>query len=266
MHPSPFLRKLVCPLAALVALSAPATLGAATLVDDQFADAGFTNGSDALDAAWSAVNTTLSVNTYNTSGNTSGGLINNVTSGFPMITGTFTNTTGLVVGESIRLQFDFRLTGPIANDGAGLRFGFGSSANVYSVTIGTGTASGFGIAQYSSTAVSGTSTGYTTTGSAISVNDTASHTFSLTVTRASATSLSFVASVDASTTTAVTSNSISNFTFSRIILGEGGTTNKFNIDNVLVTTSLIPEPSSIALLLGACALSTALLKRPKRRA
>lgn len=252
-------------MAALFVVSASASLGAATLVDDPFTDGGVTDGSDAQDAAWSAINTTLSVNTYNTSGNTTSGLINNVTSGFPMITGAFANSSALAIGESIQVSFDFRLTGPVANDGAGLRFGFGSSANVYAVTFGTGTTSGLGFAQYASTAISGTATTYTPTGTPWAVNDTASHAFSFTITRSSANSLSFLATVDANTATAVTSNSVSNFTFSRIVLGQGGTINKFNIDNVLVTTSSIPEPSSLALLMGAGVWSGVLLKRPRRR-
>ncbi len=252
-------------LAAFIALAATGALHAATLVNDQFIDAGFTNGTDAQDAGWNAVaNATPTIGAFNSSGNTSNALRLDTTATFSVTTGTFTNATPLSIGESITLSFDFRIIAPPVSDGAGLRFGLSSSANTYALTFGTGASSGAGLAQFGASTTSGTNTGYALTGSAFSINDTASHTFSLQITRTGSTSLSFVGTVDANTVSAVTSNSVSNFTFTNIVLGQGSAAfNDFNIDNVLVTTA-IPEPSSTALLLGAGVLSAVLMARPKR--
>ena len=249
-------------LAAFIALSATGALHAATLVDDQFIDNGVTNGTDAQDAGWTANNLGLSITPFNSTGNTSNALRLAPSTTFSIANGVF-SSSALAIGESITVSFDFRMTSTVVNNDAGLRFGLSSSANTYGATLGTGTTTGFGIAQYATNTLSG-GTGYTTTGAPIAINDNASHTFSFQITRTSGTSLSFLATVDSNTVSAVTSNSISNFTFTNIILGQGSTTHIFNIDNVLVTTA-IPEPSSTALLLGAGILSATLVARPKRR-
>jgi len=249
-------------LTALLAFTAATSArSATTLVDDQFIDGGLTNGTDALDAGWTSLsNTALTVGAFDSTGNTSDALRVDTTAGFSGTRGQFTGAA-LAIGESITLSFDFRITNTAGNDSAGLRLGLSSSANTYAFTFGTGTTTGGGIAQFGSNTVGGTNTIYTATGTPFSINDTAAHTFSFTITRTSGTSLSFLGSVDANTISAVTSNSISNFTFTNIVLGQGGTSNDFNIDNVLVTMGAIPEPSTYATLAGLGALGLVALQR-----
>ncbi|MET0262614.1 MAG: hypothetical protein ABW223_06935 [Rariglobus sp.] len=252
-----------CLFAGLLAVSAVSSAHAATtLVDDQFNDGGLTNGADPLDAAWSSqANSTPTLGAFNSTGNTSNALIIDSTATFSGNQGQFTNATPLAIGESITLSFDFRITNAAGNNDAGLRFGLSSSANTYAFTFGTGTTSGGNIVQFGANTVGGSNVIYTPSGASFAINNTASHTFSLTITRTGGTSLSFLGSVDANTVSAVTSNSISNFTFNNIILGQGNTTNDFNIDNVLV--SVIPEPSTYATLAGLVALGLVAFKRSR---
>lgn len=248
-------------LTSLLALAGANYACAAVLVNDQFIDGGVSNGTDALDAAWSTLgNTTLTVGAFNSTDNTSNALRIDSTATFSGNGGAFTNATPLAIGESITLSFDFRITNTPGNNSAGLRFGLSSSSNTYAFTFGTGTTTGTGLAQFGSNTVGGTNTIYTTTGTPFAINDALSHTFSLTLTRDDSDSLSFLGSVDANTVSAVTSNSISNFTFNNIILGQGNTTNDFNIDNVNV--SVIPEPST-ALLVGLAGLGLVAFKRSR---
>lgn len=242
------------------------SLRAATLGDDQFIDGGLTDGADALDLSWTSISvTTLTVGAFNTTGNTSDGLRYDATATFSTAKGAFANTTALAIGESITMSFDFRLPGGNNSDTAGLRFGLGSSSNTYSLNIGTGSSSGGAFVQFGPNTVAGTGTAYTTTGTPVSINNTAAHTFSLTLTRASSNTLSFLGSVDGSSFSASMSNTISNFTFNSIIIGQGNTTNDFNIDNVLVTTATaVPEPSTTALLIGAGILGATLLARRRK--
>ncbi len=252
-------------LASLLVLTAATSSHAATsLVDDQFIDGGFTNGTDALDAAWSSqANSTPTVGAFNSTGNTSNALLIDSTATFSGTQGQFTNATPLAIGESITLSFDFRITNAAGNNDAGLRFGLSSSSNTYAFTLGTGTTTGGNIVQFGANTVGGTNVIYTPSGAPFAINGTASHTFSLTITRTSGTSLSFLGSVDANTVSAVTSNSISNFTFNNIILGQGNTTNDFNIDNVNVTVGAIPEPSTYAAFAGLAALGLVAFKRTR---
>lgn len=251
-------------LTALLAFVA-ANPARAALVDDAFIDGGLTDGSDALDATWTSLsNTALTVGAFNSTGNTSNALRVDSTNTFSGTKGAFTNASALAIGESITVSFDFRITNTAANDGAGLRFGLSSSSNTYAFTFGTGTTTGGGMAQFGANTMGGTNTIYPATGTPFAINDTATHSFSFTITRTSGTSLSFLGSVDANTISAVTSNSISNFTFNSIVLGQGNTINDFNIDNVLVFQSTIPEPSTYAALTGLAALGLVICKRSRK--
>lgn len=251
-------------VALLASVAAIPARSATTLVDDQFIDGGLTDGTDAADAVWTSLsNTALTVGAFNSTDNTSNALRVDSTATFSGTKGAFTNATALAVGESITVSFDFRIINTAANDGAGLRFGLSSSSNTYAFTFGTGTTAGGGMAQFGANTVGGTNTIYTASGTPFSINDTATHSFVLTLTRTSGTSLSFLGSVDANTTSAVTSNSISNFTFTSIVLGQGNTANDFNIDNVLVSQGAIPEPSVFAALAGLAALGLVMFKRTR---
>ncbi|HEY9250417.1 MAG TPA: hypothetical protein VIO38_14860 [Rariglobus sp.] len=252
-------------LTALLVLAATTAARSATsLVDDQFLDGGVTNGTDASDAAWTSLsNTSLTVGAFNSTGNTSDALRVDSTATFSGTRGAFTNASALAIGEAITVSLDFRITNTPGNNNAGLRFGLSSSSNTYAFTFGTGTTAGAGIAQFGTNTVGGTNTIYTASGSSFAINDTASHTFSFTLTRTSATSLSFLGIVDSNSVSAVTSNSISNFTFTSIVLGQGGTTNDFNIDNVIVTQGAIPEPSTYAVFAGLAVLGLVAFKRTR---
>ncbi|MEO5712822.1 MAG: hypothetical protein ABIT37_04980 [Luteolibacter sp.] len=105
-------------------------------MNDQFIDGGFSNGTDALDAAWTSLaNTTLTVGGFNSTGNTSNALRIDSTATFSGNGGAFTNATPLAIGESIILPFDFRITNTPGNNNAGLRFGLSSSSNTYAFTL-----------------------------------------------------------------------------------------------------------------------------------
>jgi hypothetical protein len=251
-------------LSVLFSLGAFTSVHAAVLVDDQFNDNDFSDGADTLDAAWTApVNAALSIVPFNSTGNTSAAVYINSSATNALTRGAFTNTTALAIGESITLSFDFRMIAAATNDTAGLRFGLGTSSNTFGFTFGTGTSSAVGTAQFATGTVSGPNTPYTSTGATFSINNTASHSFSFTITRTSGTSLSFLSSVDANTVSAVSNNTISNFTFNSIILGQGSSSaNDINIDNVIV--SVIPEPSTYAALAGLAVLGLVVCKRSRK--
>lgn len=249
-------------LSVLLSLGTSTTAHAAILVDDQFNDNGFSDGTDPLDTTWTApVNATLSIGSFNSSGNTSNALRIDNSAGNALTKGTFTSTT-LAIGESITLSFDFRMIAAAVNDTAGLRFGLSTSANTYGFTFGTGTSSAVGTAQFATGTVSGPNTPYTSTGTTFAINDTLSHSFSFTITRTNSTSLSFLSSVDANTVSAVSNNTISNFTFSSLILGTGNSFNDINIDNAIV--SIIPEPSTYAAIAGLAALGLVACRRSRK--
>lgn len=254
-------------LTALLAVTAVSSTHAATvLVDDQFNDGDLINGTDPLDVAWTRVGGTGSNLAV-----TANALTQSSSSYF-VVKGVFTPVTLTNGGsnDSITLTMDIRATSiPGASD-AGFRFGLGTSgtgANTYVFHLGTGGTAPGGFVQWAGVdSVSGTPTVYATSptpGTAQSITDTAYHTFSLTITRTSATSLSFSSSIDGFNYTSVSSNSISNFNFDRIILGEGGTSVPFAIDNVLVTQGAIPEPSTYAALAGLAALGLVAFKRTR---
>lgn len=243
-------------------------LHAAVLADDQFIDGGFTDGADALDLSWTSISaSTLSITPFSSTGNLSNALGYDATASFSTAKGAFNNSTALAIGESITVSFDFRITIAGGSDSAGLRFGLGNSSNTYAFTVGTGTSTGGNIAQFAANTVGGTNTGYTTTGTPLGINNTTAHTFSLTLTRATNNTLSFIANIDGSSFTASMSNTTSNFVFNSIIVGQGGTNNDFNIDNVLVTTTAtaVPEPSTTALFIGAGILGAAIVARRRRK-
>ncbi|MEZ0216672.1 MAG: PEP-CTERM sorting domain-containing protein [Rariglobus sp.] len=259
-------------LSVLLSLSTSTAARADTvIVDEPFTSSDLTdNIGDPLDAAWTSLsNTALSVGAFNSTGNISNALRIDTTAGFSGTRGQFTNGASLAIGESITVSFDFRIINTAGNDSAGLRFGLSSSSNTYAFTFGTGTTTGGGMAQFGANSVGGTNNIYTASGTPFAINDTASHTFSFKITRTSSISLSFLGSVDGNTisasTTAANSPSVpttvSNFNFTSIVLGQGGTSNDFNIDNVNVTLEAIPEPSTYAALAGLSALGLVAFQR-----
>jgi hypothetical protein len=255
-------------LTALLAVTATtASRSATSLVDDQFIDGAVTNGTDALDATWTSINAGLSVGAFDSSGNTTSALVKTGSATFNTVKGAFTNTTALTNGgdgASITLSFDFRFTATPGASNAGLRIGLGTSSNGYTFNVGTGGTASGGFVQYTAAdATAGTSNGFTTSpASSFSISDTASHTFSLTLTRTGANSLSLSSTLDGNTFTATSgATSISAFTFDRILIGEGGTAMRFNIDNVNVTLGVIPEPSAYATFAGLGALGLVAFQR-----
>lgn len=257
---SNFLRLLMT--IALIVLVYPVS-GAVILVDDQFIDGGVTDGTDAKDAAWTFNNNggtgSISIAAFDTSGNTTNSLRTAPGgSNFTWTRGTYTSQA-LNIGETLSLSLDFRITSARANSAAGLRFGFGSSADTFALTFGTGTTTGGAILRFGPNTLSGTSTNLSTSGTAFAVNDTLPHTFSLVIQRTGASSLSFTGAVDSNNFTGATTGT-SNFTLDRIIFGQGGSAMGLNVDNV--SASIVPEPSSMSLLIMS---GMGLLLRARRR-
>jgi hypothetical protein len=259
-----------CLLAGFLAITAASSHAATSLVNDQFIDGAVTNGSDALDALWTANNGALSVAAFASSGNTTNALIKTGNNGFNVLKGAFVNATALTNGgdgASITLSFDFRFTTTPGASDAGLRIGLGTSTHGYTFNLGTGGTAPGGFVRFANPDVtSGTSVGFATSpASAFSINDTVSHTFSMTLTRTGTNALSLSSTIDGNSFTATSgATSISAFTFDRILIGEGGSSMKFNIDNVNVTLGTIPEPSTYAAFAGFAVLGLVVVKRSRK--
>ncbi|MFA6288905.1 MAG: PEP-CTERM sorting domain-containing protein [Opitutaceae bacterium] len=255
-------------LVSLLAVGVSFSAHAAILVDDQFIDGGITNGGDTLDAAWSAITppTPGSVSLISPFGgsNATNALHLGTTTTFSGALGTFTNGTALALGDSITLAFDLRLTSAPTANGAGLRFGFGSANNTYGFTYGEGGTVGAAFVQWSPALLSGNPNVIYAASStpSSSINDQVSHSFSITLTRASSNTLSLSASVDGVAYTAITGGTVSSFTFNNILIGNGNVIQAFNLDNVVVSTAAaIPEPSTWAALAGGMGLVVAIYRR-----
>jgi hypothetical protein len=195
-------------------------------------------------------------------------------------------------GDTVSVSFDFRMTGTIAASSAGFRFGLANSNGTtitadqttaqasaddksFFVQLGTGGTTGTSVAEESGTAtnvLSGADTVALTTasaitaGSAITLNDTAKRSALLTLTK-NASGVGVAVSIFDATGTllvrAAGADSGSTLTaFDEVAFGSGGTTNNFNIDNVVVVTS-IPEPATGALVVAP--LVVGLSSRRRRR-
>ncbi|HSH94714.1 MAG TPA: hypothetical protein VK968_11260 [Roseimicrobium sp.] len=257
-------------MAGLLAVTAISSAQAATvLVDDQFNDGGLGDGADPLDAIWTrsaGANGGFTVGAFSSSGNTTNALVNTSGNGFNLVKGSFTNGTALTnggEGSSITLSFDFRFTTLPAASNAGVRIGLGTGNSGDTFFVGTGGTASSGFAHFNAVDTTSSGVGVTTSPTpTLSINDTLSHSFVMTLTRTGTTSLLYSATIDGNTFTGTSSAIASNsFTFDRILIGEGSAALFFNIDNVNVTLGAIPEPSTYAALTGLSALGLVALQR-----
>lgn len=242
--------------ASLCSLPCSAAPVSVVRVDDPFTDGGLTNGADPLDTNWSVLSyggtLLLATAPFAASGNTSNALVFNSnyqgSGAFPFaLGGNFTSQVLNVVGDSITLTFDFRLTTAIPNSSGAIRFGLSSSSNTYGFLFGSGTSASRGMNVYPANTISGTGTALTTSGNPIAIGDSGSHSFRMTLTRTAANTLAIEAVIDGVNSYSATHTGVTNFLFNRIILGEGGVNNlDFNLDNAKVTTLLEPWNKPIA--------------------
>ncbi len=270
--------------AAGVFISAASASSAATLLDDKFLDGNFTNGSDAgeTDAEWftNKSNTpgTVTIVSNSVTGPDEGSDDSALsfaagTANFRGILANFTSTT-IGLNDRVTLSFDFRyIAAPTAND-SGLRIGlFNSNGTVVTGNASTADDDDFGYLARFSTNSNGTSDlRDVPTGDAQSAGDLIGGTTSNTIgafgttSRALRFELTGVAGgiqldsyFDNSLIATATDTDAAYTTFDNLRIGQGGISDTFEIDNVLVETSVVPEPS--VALLGALGLLGLLRRR-----
>ncbi len=174
-------------------------------------------------------------------------------------------TVGQNIGDHLRLSFDFRLksnTSP--SDGAGFRFGIGHSDNtivasdmpasdlsiladdrVYFGTIGTGGSHGYEILRGAGF-LGGPGNAFLfrdESTAAPTINDTLSHSLSLTIERVAGSALAISLAVDGIMGTGVDSSASRIDTFNEIIFLGQVSNLDYTIDNVLIRNTSVPaEP------------------------
>lgn len=260
---------------------------AATLINDKFIDGSFTNGADAADAAWFAIADsiagTISIVSNTTTGPNEGvadsALSFNASNGFRAILANFSSTT-LAVNDRISFSFDFRYTSNppsiATTSDSTLRFGiFDSNGTVVSTTPSSADNDDFGyLARFSTNNNAASSLTKVPSGDAstagtavtasisntIPVFGTTSHALRLDLTRVAGGGIQIDSYFDGSLITSATDTSTPYSSFDNIRIGQNSSTTEFQIDNVLVETSVIPEPSSVALL-GLASLVLCLQRR-----
>ena len=264
----------------LAALVAPVVASATTIVSDSFTDLGYTDGTDASDVAWFTYYTgaapTLSVATDATLGGGPALVMNSGSGMFKGAAANFTSQT-LAVGDTLTLAFDFRLSETPANNSAGLRFGLANQATTGSAATGTGYYIGLGTGTSSGAAFSGdTGSDSFTSGLGVtpittnspgsfSLADQLKHTLSFSVTRTLAGyDLIFSADGGSSYTASDSGSGITN-AFNTIVLVQGGVATDFVLDNVNVTLTSVPEPSSYGLLGAGALAACAFVRRRSKR-
>ncbi len=216
------------------ALTAPLRAAPITLISDSFADGGADNGADANDAAWTFANATGTVASDATLGGNA--LQVDATAAKPLALATFANTT-LLPGDTLELTLRFRIYANSTASATGLRFGLGSSAGTYAFTLGTqGIMGGAWVRYTDGLDTSGNTTTLATTSFPKAVSDTALHTMSLKVSRASNTAMTLTAIMDGNTaaTWAATDSSPLLTTFTGVVLGQDTTMIDILYDDVAV--------------------------------
>jgi hypothetical protein len=270
----------------LLLVAAPA-MGAVVLVNDPFTDGGRTNGADAQDIAWWHTGAVGTFQVQTDPSTSSSALLRQPGSTFSRFVGFFNGTSGspsaqsLALGDSITLSFDLRYTAVPSTSNNGLRFGLynsnltrqaddfaGNAGNNFNGRLGdAGYYAGlnFGAAGATNNAIfreadtDGSPLGGSEviglgSGFASAVIDTNVHNLALTVTR-TATGVNVGYSFDNGT--AITrSDTVQNTTaFDAIYIGHGNDSTAFYVDNVNVAFTAIPEPSSIAAIVGIAGLA-----------
>jgi len=174
----------------------------------------------------------------------------------------FASTT-LSVGDSLTLSLSLRFPTAATADNAGIRFGIGNQVTPGSLTtavadtlvyqqLGTGgnTVRTFGVNTATDGGILGTGSNTKAGATFMGIpNDTFAHTLTFTIKLASATTYDLTSSVDATVNSTLAWAPAAGVvtTFNMIAIGQGTTVGAFNIDNVSLVYSPVPEPSSLAL-------------------
>jgi len=261
--------------AVLVAVMGTARVYAAStiLIQDTFADGGFTNGVDANDAAWASYGSATRTINSGALRVAAAGSDRGVIAGF--------SATTLAVGETLSLTFDFRYTVvPAADNSSALRFGLYNTATTavdynddfgFRVNTPYGGTSSPGIIRETGTSgaigAGSDSTSLTTPGTFSTFSlGTSWNTLTFSFTRTDATTLTFDFKVDniSLMTSAASNNSGSIFTFDEVAFVNRAGAATFELDNINVTLTTVPEPATTAIAIGCIALTGAIgLRRRK---
>jgi hypothetical protein len=287
---------------ALGALLVTVAQAQVTLINDSFTDLARTNGADANDAQWRLlVGTTTETNmggvTVTENYAATGSLVvrsnNSSFSGSPQWTAGFSSTT-LAIGDTISMSFTYASTEDTSN-ATGLRFGFhntmgttqtsdlpGASANaiyqddlsyqiwaprdvanqpiqMFATNVAARPLDTSLITSSSNTAIPGTASTTTSTAGAAGPRTA---TFSLTRTATGYDYLStYGGAVLSGSTTVVRTD-----TFDSIVLWSDLRGNLLNVsfDDVVVTYTAVPEPSTYAMIAGGLGLVGAIVVRRRR--
>lgn len=203
-----------------------------TLLDDTFDSTSATplnDDNDPWDITWTGYGASLSQANDEIIG--SGQALNfDATSSFANLRGNFAGRSLAKIGDTLRLDFDFRFTQSPANNFAGFRFGlFNSSGDGFGAHHGTGGGGQFSVIEGVAGFGSGT---YSTLASVskASLADQTAHTATLTLKR-SATGVQVTSLIDGVAVSSADSSPVTTI-FDTISIGNGAVTTDFRVDNV----------------------------------
>jgi len=204
------------------------------------------------DFAWSRVNSlgNMSIVDANLITGSGNALQYNTNNTFEGVLGTMSSSTAIAIGETLTLSFIGQYTAAPANNGGGLRFGFVNSEdpdNAFGFQIGTGTETNLAIMRDTggdNSPIAGTQSTLIS-GSGTQNIGTSVYTALFSITRTADDTYSYFGDINGSTLSAT--NIVGGFdNYNAIAIRNGFNPADFQIDNVSVT--LVPEPSSLALL------------------
>jgi hypothetical protein len=253
----------------LATFAGAAVAQGAVVVSDDF------NGTTSVPAGYSVENSgTLAIVNDTLTDFATDSLQFNPSTTFEILERSFANQQVLLPGDMIEVSFDLNYDGSLPNSGTGFRFGIGDgsvgtaagSAEGYTVSVGTGNSDGLAIfdnnAATTVTNVGGTSVNISgaATGTANLVGGEVA-SLGLTITR-TATGLDFLATYSDDDGIATRSASVigGDVNFSEIAFVTRNAA-AFNLDNVNVTFTPIPEPTSALGIIGGIGLLAARRRR-----
>jgi hypothetical protein len=277
----------------VLAMSTLSATALTTNVFDTFED-GNKLATGSLDGNWySALSQGQAVITNDTfaGGGSTKALLLTSPDSFRRMSATFAGVTlGSTSGDTITLSFDMRLTSAIANNAFGFRFGLYNSAGTsitndnpnglsqptqqnddfgYFVRFGTGANSPANNNLLREPGIdnpTGGDTGSQTilsTNTVYSINDSLKHSFTLQLMRTNTTQMALAYWYDGNLVSGVIQASPLTSSFDTIYFAKGSVTTDFAVDNVLLTSIVIPEPSTGALI-GVGLLGVWLLRQRRR--
>jgi len=274
-------------LGAALAFAAPASAAVRTLVNDGFIDGGRTNGVDAGDIAWyslgadTATANTVVVNNSFTSGQA---LRFTGTSANNYAVGNFSAVTLAAVGDYIEFSVQMRFTGTSTG---GPMIGLFDSKGTFQ------TADGFGATNFTAVAndvgykaiksfpnstsdfviksqnalssfnsANGTTLETGTSGGAVALNTLYSMAFRAELLAGD--QLSITSTFNGATVTTTTGALTKTFDEAIFSASGGGGGGTGDFSNLLITTNVIPEPSTYAVMAALAALGLAVVKRRRQ--